>query len=67
VIVYGPSTGDGRVRRTHAALQGALIPLAEERDLSQISVADVAERAGVSRSTFYDHYGGTNWPRAPAR
>jgi AcrR family transcriptional regulator len=24
--------------------------------LSQISVADVAERAGVSRSTFYDHY-----------
>ena len=48
--------GDRRVRRTHAALQGALIQLVEEQDLSQISVADVAERAGVSRSTFYDHY-----------
>jgi AcrR family transcriptional regulator len=44
------------VRRTHAALQGALIHLAEDGELSQITVADVAERAGVSRSTFYDHY-----------
>ncbi|PRY32326.1 TetR family transcriptional regulator [Pseudosporangium ferrugineum] len=48
--------GDRRVRRTHAALQGALIRLAEDRELSQISVADVAGQAGVSRSTFYDHY-----------
>ncbi|MFC7722660.1 TetR/AcrR family transcriptional regulator [Nonomuraea recticatena] len=49
-------TGDRRVRRTQAALQRTLIQLVEDRDLSQISVADVAERAGVSRSTFYDHY-----------
>jgi AcrR family transcriptional regulator len=49
-------TGDRRVRRTHAALRGALIQLVEEQDLSHITVADVAERAGVSRSTFYDHY-----------
>jgi AcrR family transcriptional regulator len=46
----------GLVRRTHAALQNALIKLVEERDLGQISVADIAEQAGVSRSTFYDHY-----------
>ncbi|WP_327047949.1 TetR/AcrR family transcriptional regulator [Microbispora sp. NBC_01189] len=52
----GPPSGDRRVRRTHAALQGALIHLVEDRELSQISVADVAARAGVSRSTFYDHY-----------
>ncbi|WP_232794128.1 MULTISPECIES: TetR/AcrR family transcriptional regulator [Pseudofrankia] len=52
----GTSVGDRRVRRTHAALQQTLIRLVEEQDLSQISVADVAERAGVSRSTFYDHY-----------
>ncbi|WP_432827144.1 TetR/AcrR family transcriptional regulator [Dactylosporangium sp. CA-092794] len=51
-----PSTGDRRVRRTHAALQRALIQLVEEQDLSQLSVADVADRAEVSRSTFYDHY-----------
>ena len=49
-------TGDRRVRRTHASLQHALIELVEDQDLAQINVADVAERAGVSRSTFYDHY-----------
>ncbi|KUO05222.1 TetR/AcrR family transcriptional regulator [Streptomyces caeruleatus] len=48
--------GDRRVRRTRAALQRALIDLVEERDLSQISVADVVERAEVNRSTFYAHY-----------
>ncbi|WP_328395671.1 TetR/AcrR family transcriptional regulator [Nocardia sp. NBC_00416] len=48
--------GDRRVRRTRSALQRAVIELVEERDLSRIGVADVAERAGVSRSTFYDHY-----------
>jgi AcrR family transcriptional regulator len=47
---------DRRVRRTQAALQRALIDLVQERDLAQISVADVADRADVSRSTFYDHY-----------
>ncbi|MET9344600.1 TetR/AcrR family transcriptional regulator [Nonomuraea sp. NPDC003804] len=49
-------TGDRRVRRTQTALARALIQLVEEQDLSRISVADVAEHAGVSRSTFYDHY-----------
>ena len=44
------------MRRTQATLQRALIALVEKQDLSQISIADVAERAGVSRSTFYDHY-----------
>jgi AcrR family transcriptional regulator len=51
-----PAPGDRRVRRTHAALQAALVQLVEDRELAHISVADVAERAGVSRSTFYDHY-----------
>jgi AcrR family transcriptional regulator len=48
--------GDRRVRRTLATLQRALIDLVQEQDLSQITVADVADRADVSRSTFYDHY-----------
>ncbi|MEV6157536.1 TetR/AcrR family transcriptional regulator [Nonomuraea sp. NPDC052129] len=51
-----PPKVDLRVRRTQAALRRTLIQLAEERDLSQISVADVAERAEVSRSAFYSHY-----------
>jgi AcrR family transcriptional regulator len=49
-------TGDRRVRRTNAALQTTLIQLVEERDLGHLSVADIAEQAGVNRSTFYDHY-----------
>lgn len=49
-------SGDRRVRRTRATLQRALIDLVEERYLSQVSVADVVDRAEVSRSTFYDHY-----------
>ncbi|MEV0621355.1 TetR/AcrR family transcriptional regulator [Nonomuraea sp. NPDC050404] len=52
----GSTKIDRRVRRTQTALQGALIRLVEERELSQISVADVADRAEVSRSAFYDHY-----------
>ncbi|MEV0147082.1 MULTISPECIES: TetR/AcrR family transcriptional regulator [unclassified Nonomuraea] len=52
----GGDLGDPRVRRTQAALRRALIDLVQDRDLSRISVADVAERAGVSRSTFYDHF-----------
>lgn len=48
--------GDRRVRRTHAALRNTLIQLVGQKDLGQISVADIAEHAGVSRSTFYDHY-----------
>lgn len=51
-----PSSGDPRVRRTHASLARALIQLVAERDLSRVTVADVAQLAGVSRSTFYDHY-----------
>ncbi|MGW0711647.1 TetR/AcrR family transcriptional regulator [Streptomyces sp. NPDC002643] len=49
-------SGDRRVRRTRATLRRALIDLVEERDLPRISVADIVERAEVSRSTFYDHY-----------
>jgi AcrR family transcriptional regulator len=48
--------GDRRVRRTQAALRRALIELIEERELPRVNVADVAERAGVSRTAFYDHY-----------
>ncbi|WP_231640776.1 TetR/AcrR family transcriptional regulator [Nocardiopsis sp. NRRL B-16309] len=47
---------DRRVRRTQAALQGALTELIKDQDLSRVSVADVVKQAGVSRSTFYDHY-----------
>jgi len=47
---------DPRIARTRRALQEALFELARERELDDISVADIAERAGVNRSSFYQHY-----------
>jgi AcrR family transcriptional regulator len=47
---------DRRVGRTRARLGQALRKLMEQRPLEKISVQDVIELAGVSRSAFYDHY-----------
>jgi AcrR family transcriptional regulator len=47
---------DPRIARTRRSLQEALLELARERELDDISVADVVERAGVNRSSFYQHY-----------
>lgn len=47
---------DPRIARTRRSLQEALFELARERELDDISVADIAERAEVNRSTFYQHY-----------
>jgi AcrR family transcriptional regulator len=47
---------DVRVERTRRRLQEALFTLARERGLEHVAVSDIAERAGVNRSTFYQHY-----------
>src|SRR6188768_3406054 len=47
---------DPRIARTQGSLQQAALELATERDLDAITVADIAERAGVNRSSFYQHY-----------
>jgi AcrR family transcriptional regulator len=47
---------DARVVRTRRSLQEALFALARERGIDEVSVSDIAERAGVNRSTFYQHY-----------
>lgn len=47
---------DVRIARTRRRLQGALFDLARERGIDQVSVSDIAERAGVNRTTFYQHY-----------
>ncbi|MFE4831277.1 TetR/AcrR family transcriptional regulator [Streptomyces sp. NPDC056672] len=47
---------DVRVRRSRTALETALRELVAERDLAQLSVSDITRRAGVTRSTFYEHY-----------
>ncbi len=47
---------DVRVARTRKRLQESLFALARERGLDDVSVSDIAEHAGVNRSTFYQHY-----------
>ncbi|QTE29184.1 TetR/AcrR family transcriptional regulator [Pengzhenrongella sicca] len=47
---------DPRIARTRSLLQQALLELARERPLETIAVADLADHAGVNRSTFYQHY-----------
>ncbi|GMA29155.1 TetR/AcrR family transcriptional regulator [Arenivirga flava] len=47
---------DPRIARTRRALQQALLGLVRERELEAVTIADVVERAEVTRSSFYLHY-----------
>jgi AcrR family transcriptional regulator len=48
---------DRRIERTRDALEGAFIRLIlEGRRYDRITIADLIARAGVGRSTFYEHY-----------
>ncbi len=47
---------DPRIQRSRSALEAALRELIADRDLPQISISDVTKRAGINRSTFYEHY-----------
>lgn len=47
---------DPRVSRTTEALTSAIVELAGQRAVSRVTVAELAERAGVTRATFYNRY-----------
>ncbi len=47
---------DRRVARSRAAIRTALYELVCEKPYAQISVTELAERAGLNRKTFYAHY-----------
>ncbi len=47
---------DPRIARTRRMLQAALLDLTQEQPLDEITVADIADRAEVNRSSFYQHY-----------
>ncbi|QYH36885.1 TetR/AcrR family transcriptional regulator [Salinibacterium sp. M195] len=47
---------DVRVERTRRSLQQALFALTQERPFDEVTVSDIVERAGVNRSSFYQHY-----------
>lgn len=47
---------DDRVERTRRSLQQALFALTQERPFGEVTVGEIVERAGVNRSSFYQHY-----------
>lgn len=47
---------DPRAVRTAQACAEAVVELASAQPISQVTVADLAARAGVTRATFYNHY-----------
>ena len=55
-VVGKPRRADPRIIRTDQALAQAIVELAAQRPVSQITVADLAGRAGVTRATFYNRY-----------
>lgn len=49
---------DARKTRSRQAILDAFLALLLERDYSKITVADILERSGVGRATFYAQFKG---------
>jgi len=47
---------DRRIGKTQKSIRDALINLLEEKDVSQITIKELAECANINRKTFYMHY-----------
>jgi AcrR family transcriptional regulator len=47
---------DARILNTAAALNAAILSLAAQTPISQITVADVTRAASINRATFYSHH-----------
>lgn len=47
---------DARILRTRSALHAAIIDLASNKPVGEISVSELADRARINRVTFYKHY-----------
>ncbi len=55
-VVSEPAEPTNRSRRTQRALRDALMELALEKGIEQVTVRDITERAGTDRTTFYLHF-----------
>ena len=47
---------DPRIARTRASLHEALLGLCRDNEYASVSISDIADAAGINRSTFYQHY-----------
>ena len=57
-VRLAPKGVDARTLRTRHLLAEALISLGAARGVDELDVGEIAEEAGVARSTFYAHYAG---------
>lgn len=48
---------DLRIMKTQERLQNALLELLETKELKEITVKEICDKAGISRNAFYQHYG----------
>ena len=55
----GHMAEDARVRKTKQKLSAALVELLQEKGFSDITPAQICEKAGINRSTFYRNYKNT--------
>ncbi len=49
---------DRRVVKTRKAIRNALAYLVTQKDITNITVKDIAQEADINRKTFYNHYAG---------
>ncbi|GAA0136185.1 TetR/AcrR family transcriptional regulator [Paenibacillus sp. YSY-4.3] len=47
---------DRRIQKTQAALKNAILELMAQKNLDNITIQDLSDRANVSRGTIYLHY-----------
>lgn len=47
---------DRRISKTQKSIHNAVVSLIQEKDISQITVKELAEVADINRKTFYMHY-----------
>ena len=50
---------DRRIEKTRTAIREAFFSLVKERDMSKITITEIARRANINRKTFYLHYDST--------
>ena len=49
-------TNDRRVQKTKKGLRNALFELIKQKDINDISVTELTQKAEINRSTFYFYY-----------